>query len=157
MLNQIPSTIQLLHISWLDDPHVLMNALHTSNSAAQPCRLVLFGGWIPPIPPKLHKKITEGHYVDMVELCPEHLKTLNVAKEKYSKSSRSKLKYISSILDKVQAFSIYVAVLSKDQPIMLLVSWSTSTYLSTATLTSSSSIGHHMTISFVKRPLYVLN
>lgn len=105
-----------------------MNALHTSNSAAQPCCLVLFGGWITPIPPKLHKKITEGHYVDMVELCPEHLEALNAAKEDHSKSSRSKLKYISSILDKVQVFSIYVAVLSKDQPHHVASLWSTSTY-----------------------------
>ena len=77
---------------------------------------MLLGGWILPIPLKLHKKITEGHYVDMAELCPEHLEALNAAEEDHSKSSRPKLKDISSILDWIQAFSIYVAVLSKDQP-----------------------------------------
>ena len=115
-MNQIPLTSQLQHIPQLDDPLALTNAPHTPNSATQPCCPVLLGGRIPPIPPKLHKKITEGHYVDMAELCSEHLEALNAAEEDHSKSSRPKLKNISSILDWIQAFSIYVAVLSKDQP-----------------------------------------
>ena len=69
VLNQIPPTSQLLHISQLDDPPTLMNAPHIPNSATQPCRPVLLGGRIPPIPPKL-RKITEGHYVDMAEFFP---------------------------------------------------------------------------------------
>ena len=52
----------------------------------------------------------------MVKLFPEYLEALNAAEEDHSKSSRLKLKDISNILDWIQAFSIYVAVLSKDQP-----------------------------------------
>ena len=115
-MNQIPPTSQLKHIPQLDDPSALTNAPHTSNSVIQPCRPLLLGGQIPPIPPKLYKKIIEGHYVNIAELCPEHLEALKVAEEDHSKSSRPKLKDISSILDWIQAFSIYVAVLSKDQP-----------------------------------------
>ena len=77
---------------------------------------MLLGGRIPPISPKLAKKIIDGHYVDMAELCPDHLEALNTADEDHSKSLQSKPKEISNILDCVQAFSIYVAVLSKDQP-----------------------------------------
>ena len=78
------------------------NAPHTPNSATQ---LVLFGRWITLTPPpKLCKKITEAHYIDMAEPCSEHLEVLNAAEEDHSKSSRSKPKDISSNLDWVQAF-----------------------------------------------------
>ena len=116
VMNQIPPTSQLQHIPQLDDPPALTNAPYISNSVILPSRPLLLGGRIPPIPPKLHKKIIEGHYIDMAELFPEHLETLNAAEEDHSKSSRPKLKDTSSILDWIQAFSIYVAVLSKDQP-----------------------------------------
>ena len=115
VMNQIPPTSQLQHIPHLDNPPALTNAPHTSNSVIQPSHPLLLGGRIPPIPPKLHKKIIEGHYIDMAELFPEHLEALNAAEEDHSKSSRPKLKDISSILDWIQAFSIYMAIL-KDQP-----------------------------------------
>ena len=116
VLNQIQPTSQLQHISQLGDPPALTNAPHTLNSVTCPCRTVLFRGRIPPIQPKLHNNVTKGHYVDMAELCPKHLEALNEAEDDHIKSSRSKLKDISSILNWVQAFSIYVAVLPKDQP-----------------------------------------
>ena len=116
VMNQIPPTSQLQQIPQFDDPPALTSAPHTPIIATQPCCSVLLRWQIPPIPPKLHKKITEGHYVDMAELSPEYLEALNAAKEDHSKSSRPKLKDIFSILDWIQAFSIYVAVLSKDQP-----------------------------------------
>ena len=116
VMNQIPPTSQLQHIPQLDDTPALTNAPNSSNSVIQLCCLLLLGGRIQPIPPKFHNKIIEGHYVDMAELYPEHLEALNAAEEDHSKSLRLKLKDISSILDWIQAFSIYVAVLSKDQP-----------------------------------------
>ena len=96
VMNQIPPTSQLQHIPQLDDPPSLTSAPYISNSVIQPSRPLLLGGRIPPISPKLHKKIIEGHYIDMVELFPEHLEVLNAAEEDHSKSSRPKLKDISS-------------------------------------------------------------
>ena len=111
-MNQILPTSQLQYIPQLDNTPALRNAPHTPNSATQPCCPVLLGGQISPIPPKLHKKITEEHNVDMAELCLEHLEALNAAKEDHSKPTPIP-KDISSILDWIQAFSIYMAVLSK--------------------------------------------
>ena len=154
VLNQIPPTSQLLHISWLDNRTVPTNAPHTPNSATQP---VFFGGWITLIPPpKLCKKITEAHYIDMAKLCPEHLEALNVAEEDHSKSSSSKPKDISSILDWIQAFMWFYC--QKISTIVFQVPWHTSiTDPRTTTLNLSSSIGHPMTVSFAKKPLHVLN
>ena len=152
-MNQIPPTTQLQHIPQLDDPPALTNALLTPISAIQSCCPVLLRGWIPPIPPKLHKKITEGHYVDMAELYPEHLEVLNAAKEDHSKSLRPKLKGISSIYRPSAFMWPYYQKIS---PIMFQVSWHTNIYYSTATLTSSSSIQRHMTVSFARRPPHVL-
>ena len=90
-MNQIPPTSQLQHIPQLDDTPALTNAPNSSNSVIQPCCLLLLGGRIPPIPPKFHNKIIEGHYVDMAELYPEHLEALNAAEEDHSKSLRPKL------------------------------------------------------------------
>lgn len=77
---------------------------------------MLLGGRIPPIPTKLVRRITEGHYVDMAELHPDHLEELNAAEEDHSKPARARQKELSSILDWIQAFSIYVAILSRNQP-----------------------------------------
>ena len=86
----------------------------------------------------------------MDKLCLEYLEALNAAENGHSKYPRSKLKDISSILDWVQAFSIYVDILSKISPIILQVCWCISTYWFTATLTLSSLTGHYMIISFTK-------
>ena len=116
-LNQIPPTRQLQHIAQLNEPPDPLNTPHTPLCCVtQPCRPVLLGGRIPPIPPKLAKKIVKGHYVDMAELRPEYLEELNAIEEDHPKSSRPKPKEFTNILEWVQAFSIYVAILSHDQP-----------------------------------------
>ena len=106
-LNQVPPARQLQHIIQFDEPLIPTNVLHNSISVTQPCCPVLLGRQIPPISPKLAKKTIEGQYVDMAELCPEHLEALVAADEDHSKSSQSKPKEISNILDWVQAFCSY--------------------------------------------------
>ena len=52
----------------------------------------------------------------MEELHPDYLEDLNTAKEDHPKLTRLWPKQLSSILDLIQAFSIYMAVLSRSQP-----------------------------------------
>ena len=91
-----------------DELLIPTNALHNPISVTQPCCPVLLGRQIPPISPKLAKKTIERQYVDMAELCPEHLEAFITADEVHSKSSQSEPKEMSNILDWVQAFCIYV-------------------------------------------------
>ena len=107
-LNQVPPARQLQHIIQFDEPLIPTNALHNPISVTQSCCPVLLGRQIPPISPKLAKKTIEGQYIDMEELCPEHLEALIAANEDHSKSSQSEPKEMSNILDWVQAFRSYV-------------------------------------------------
>ena len=106
-LNQAPPARQLQHIIQFDEPLIPTNALHNPISVTQPCCPVLLGRQISAISPNLAKKAIEGQYVDMAELCPEHLEALIAADEDHSKSSQSKPKEMSNILDWIQAFSSY--------------------------------------------------
>ena len=115
-LNQIPPVRQLHHIAQLDDPPAFAGIPPTLQPPVVPTSSpVLLGGRIPPIPAKLSIKITEGHFVDMAELRPEHLEELNSVDEDHSKT-KPRQKEMSNILDWVQAFGTYVAVLSRYQP-----------------------------------------
>ena len=116
-MNQIPPVGQLQHIAQLDEPPANTSTSHTFQPhVAHTSSPVLLGGRIPPIPAKLARRIAEGHYIDMVELRPEYLEELNSADEDHSKTTRPRQKELSSILDWVQAFGIYVAVLSRNHP-----------------------------------------
>ena len=121
-LNQDPPARKFQHIIQFDERLIPTNALHNPNSVTQPCCSVLLGRQIPPISPKLAKKTIKGQYVDMTELCPEHLEALTAADKDHSKSSQSKPKEMSNILDGVQAFCIYVHS-QKTSHIVFQVSW----------------------------------
>ena len=71
---------------------------------------MLTGAAIPPVPPGLVEKIESGVFVDMGDLVPHRLGLEEITK------SKQKRQAISSISEWLQAFAVYVAVISKKQP-----------------------------------------
>ena len=92
----------------------------------------------------------------MAELRPEHLEEMNSADEDNSKTTRPKQKELSSILDWVQAFGIYVAMLSRNQPQKVPSLLAYQHLIIHSHTHSQTSIGLHMTDSSDKRPQLTL-
>ena len=75
---------------------------------------VLFGAGFPPVPSKLVKKIEAEDFIDMAELRPEGLGTMEDSAP--GRSTKGKTKMISNILEWIRCFSLYVAILSCSAP-----------------------------------------
>ena len=71
----------------------------------------MIGAGLPPVPVKLVSKIEAGEYVDMTELLPDRLGICkSTSTDDSFKGSRRKKKALSGILEWVQCFGIYMAV-----------------------------------------------
>ena len=68
------------------------------------------GAAIPPVPPGLVETIESGVFVDIKILVPHRLRLEEITR------SKQKCQAISSISGWLQAFAVYVAVISKKQP-----------------------------------------
>ena len=73
-----------------------------------------FGAGLPPVPAKLIKRIQEGEFIEMGELAIDWLGLPSV--EDSTKTSRSKRRPVTSIVEWAQCFSNYIAVLVQAQP-----------------------------------------
>ena len=73
------------------------------------------GGGLPPIPGKLARRIEEGHFIEMAELLPECLST-QCEGDDQSNATKSKRKTITTILEWMQCFGIYTAIISHKEP-----------------------------------------
>ena len=75
------------------------------------------GAGLPPIPKKLVARIQAGEYVDMAELLPDRLGVSAGPVTKDDKqSSKPKRRQVTNILEWIQCFGIYVAVLTLKHP-----------------------------------------
>ena len=72
------------------------------------------GGGLLPVPGKLVKKIEKGRFIDMAELLPEHLSSQWEGDDQ-SKSTKPKCKAVTNILEWLQCFGIYVAIISRKE------------------------------------------
>ena len=70
---------------------------------------VIFGAGLSPVPSKLVKRIEDRGFIELSDLLPERLATI-FAEEDQSKSSKSRRKHITSILEWVQCFGLYTVV-----------------------------------------------
>lgn len=78
---------------------------------------ITVGPNLPPVPGWLAKRIESGQFIEMGELLPERLGLLgSSADDEGSKTSKQKCKSVASILEWIQCFGIYVAVLARSQP-----------------------------------------
>ena len=71
---------------------------------------------MPPIPAKLAKCIQEGQFIEMAELLPDFLRSPNPSDEDQFKTSKSRNWEITNIVDWIQCFSLYIAIICRSQP-----------------------------------------
>ena len=135
-LDQVPSASQLSHVHQLHNPPTPNDTPRTAASA-QPStqKLVTFqpsdkaptalyvGGGFPPVPAKLAKRIQEGQFIEMAELLPELLRGPTPYKDDQPKSVKSKYQDLYSILDWIQCFGLYVAIICRSQPHRITDFW----------------------------------
>ena len=90
----------------------------TNLPSSQEHQPVAIGEGLPPIPGKLVKKIESGLYVELGELLPDYLSATNAMGNiaDAPKVSKPVTRPTLSIIEWVQSFGIYTAVLSKSQP-----------------------------------------
>ena len=74
------------------------------------------GGGMPPIPAKLAKRIQEGKFIEMAKLLPDFLTGPNPSDEDQFKTSKSRNWEIANIVDWIQCFSLYIAIICRSQP-----------------------------------------
>ena len=80
------------------------------------------GPRLPPIPARLVEKIQSGQFVELAELLPDHIGSLsdNLALDNESKtSSKQSKRQVSTILEWVRCFSLYMAVIALKYPARL--------------------------------------
>ena len=72
---------------------------------------------LPPVPKKLVSIIEAGEFIEMAELLPDRMGTAGTRTGKdQSRVSRPRRKVVTNILEWVERFAIYVAVVSRKQP-----------------------------------------
>jgi len=77
---------------------------------------VLICNGIPPVPARLVKRVEEGMYVKMSELLPAHLSSAEFILSDQSASSKPKLCEMNKIMDWIECFGIYIAIMVHSAP-----------------------------------------
>ena len=121
VLDQVPTANQLHLVQQIGDPPTSSSYPMPSCSTTVPTlppfektsTPLYIGGGMPPIPAKLAKRIQEGLFVEMAELMPDYLRSPNPSDEDHSKPKNWE---ITNIVDWIQCFSLYIAVVCRSQP-----------------------------------------
>ena len=78
---------------------------------------ILISDGLPPVPARLVKRIKQGIFVEMSELLPDHLGSADANVEKEDRhTNKTKLNEVNNIINWIQCFGIYIAVLSRSTP-----------------------------------------
>ena len=78
--------------------------------------LLSIGPGLPPVPNKLVLRIQAGEFIHMAELLPDHLRISTTPSKDDKKATKQKRRQVTNILEWIQCFSIYVAVLTQKHP-----------------------------------------
>ena len=76
--------------------------------------IAIFGAGLPLVPSKLVQKIESGQFIEIAELLPE--KQAFSEFEEDADKGKGKKRLVTSILDWVQCFSLYMAIISRKHP-----------------------------------------
>ena len=77
---------------------------------------IMISCWLPPVPAKLVKKIQERLFVEMSEFLPDKLISVEYNTGEYHTSTQKQQHKVLSIVEWVQCFGIFIAVLSHTAP-----------------------------------------
>ena len=64
--------------------------------------------------------IQDGHFIDMTELLPDNIEAANATDDKQSKAASRKYQDVTNIMDWIQCYSTYNAVVSRAKPEQVL-------------------------------------
>ena len=78
--------------------------------------LYIGGGRLLPIPEKLVCRIQEGRYINMAELLPDNLEASDSIDDDQTTTTKLKQQDVTQIMDLIQCFSIFIAVVSCAKP-----------------------------------------
>ena len=78
--------------------------------------LVYITSGLPAILAKLVKRIQEGQFVEMAELSLKQLGSSDTPDDEQSKSSKLKFREITNIVEWVQCFGTYIAIICRNEP-----------------------------------------
>ena len=76
---------------------------------------VMFSSCLPPVPAKLVQRIQDGLFIEMGELSPDRLDSSDHLASDQAASSQ-KIQQVTSIIEWVQCFSVFTAVIHRSQP-----------------------------------------
>ena len=96
----------------LDQNPLPVDTPTTSRSSAP---IILSCGF-PPVPAKLVKRIQDGLFIEMSELLPERLTSAEYNAGDSAVAQRQKPQEVMSILQWVQCFGVYIAIVSRTEP-----------------------------------------
>ena len=88
-------------------------ALYSSNKLHPP---VLISNGIPPVPLRLVKRVEQGLFIEMAELHPNFLDSVELNFGDQPSGSTKRLPEIVNIVDWIQCFGIYIAIISRSKP-----------------------------------------
>ena len=74
------------------------------------------GAGLPPVPPKLVKRIQDGQFIDMAELLPTNLSSSQPTDDEQPNKTKNKYQEVTNIVRWLQCFGIYLAVISQSAP-----------------------------------------
>ena len=117
-LDQVPHGNELLHVNQFGDNVADVDTLAPpstippNRSGGKTNSLVYIASGLPSIPAKLVKRIQEGQFVEMAELSSMQLGSSDTLDEEKSKGSKLKLHEVTNIVEWVQCFGTYIAIIA---------------------------------------------
>ena len=114
-LNQVPTSGQLSHVNELSETGRQQTGYRAGTITPVTIHSLYIGG-LPPIPQKLIRRIQDGHFINMAELLPDNLEATNSTDDDHTINTKCKHQEVTQIMDWIQYFSTYIAVVSRAKP-----------------------------------------
>ena len=115
-LNQVSTIGQLSHVNELSEIGRQQTGYRAGTITPVTTHSLYSGGGLPPIPQKLICRIQDGHFINIAELLSESLEATNSTDDDYTTNTKRKHQEVTQIMDWIQCFSTYIAVVSRAKP-----------------------------------------
>ncbi len=121
-LGVAPSSSALSHVRTIGTPGSDPGPAGKTDDTEKSQGAVAIGAGLPPVPKKLVKRILAGEFIDMSELLPDRLGAVGgqPLEDEHDhdrcKGSKPKRRQVAHILEWLQCFSVYMAVIASEKP-----------------------------------------